>query len=50
MNQDEISQKFKNVSTKVEALAKQQESEIAAKVDAIKDNAVKKFSGAASSR
>ena len=46
MNQDEISQKFKNVSTKVEQMAKQQEAEIGTKVDAIKENAVKKFSGA----
>ena len=49
MNQDEINQKFKNVSAKVEALAKQQESEIGAKVNAIKDSAVKKFSGAVGS-
>lgn len=44
MNQDEINQKFKVVSEKVDALAKQQEQEITEKVNLIKENAVKKFS------
>ena len=46
MNKDEINKRFKEVREKVEAMSKQQESEIGSKVEAIRQEAAKKFQSA----
>jgi hypothetical protein len=43
MNKDEIDRRFKQVSDSVEAMSKHQEQEIANKVNAIKEDTVKKL-------
>jgi hypothetical protein len=45
LNKDEITKRFRQVSDSVEAMSKQQEQDISAKVNAIGENAIKKLNG-----